>query len=152
MDRQRNWADGTKFATFLRDEFPVGPSCQCRALLLRCKIVAANDLAAAFNIMTAQLKAEFEGPHHEWWLRPSDASLVPLMLQSSEEPQLMPKTLRWSRIGKPSSRVSPLLRASYWVGSSLLVPGTRKYDLSIRSGALAALKLLIAWPIFCLLV
>ncbi|WYZ34201.1 hypothetical protein EsH8_I_000477 [Colletotrichum jinshuiense] len=102
--------------------------------------------------MTAQLKAEFEGPHHEWWLRPSDASLVPLMLQSSEEPQLMPKTLRWSRIGKPSSRVSPLLRASYWVGSSLLVPGTRKYDLSIRSGALAALKLLIAWPIFCLLV
>ncbi|OHF04518.1 hypothetical protein CORC01_00370 [Colletotrichum orchidophilum] len=98
------------------------------------------------------METDFTDPSHEWWARPSDGCLVPLVLQSGQEPEVLPETSRWSRLGKPSSRVSPLLRVSYWAGSSLFVPGTRTYNISPHTLALTALKLLMAWPILCMLV
>ncbi|WYZ46845.1 hypothetical protein EsH8_IX_001070 [Colletotrichum jinshuiense] len=95
---------------------------------------------------------DFTHPNHEWWLRPSDGFLVPLVLQSVEEPRILVESSRWSRLGPITSRVSPLLRASYWVGSSMFIPGTRTYNLRIRPILLTALKLIAAWPIFCILV
>ncbi|KAK2014492.1 hypothetical protein LZ32DRAFT_637081 [Colletotrichum eremochloae] len=91
-------------------------------------------------------------PSHDWWHRPSDGSLVPLVLQTGDNPQLLPETSTWSRLGTPSSRVSPLLRLSYWIGSSLFIRGTRKYDLRIGSIAFTALKLVVALPLLCVLV
>ncbi|KAK1585188.1 uncharacterized protein LY79DRAFT_277025 [Colletotrichum navitas] len=98
------------------------------------------------------MQPEFTGPSHDWWQRPSDGSLVPLVLQTGGNPQLLPETSRWSRLGSPISRVSPLVRVSYWIGSSLFIRGTRKYDLCIRSIAFTALKLVLALPVICVLV
>lgn len=64
----------------------------------------------------------------------------------------MPETPRWTRIGKIMPRTSPILRVSYWIGSSLFMPGTRKYRINGQSLALAAVKLLVAWPLLCVLV
>ncbi|KAL1883283.1 hypothetical protein Daus18300_000341 [Diaporthe australafricana] len=97
------------------------------------------------------MEADFASPQHEWWPRPSDGRLVPLVLQTSEEPHLLTETPRWTRIGKIMSRVSPILRVSYWIGSSFFVPGTRKYRINIQSLALAFVKLLLAWPLLCIL-
>ncbi|KAK2603327.1 hypothetical protein N8I77_009792 [Diaporthe amygdali] len=98
------------------------------------------------------MEAHFASPQHEWWPRPSDGRLVPLVLQTNDEPHLLPQTPRWTRIGKILSRVSPILLISYWAGSSLFVPGTRKYRINIKSLALTAIKLLIAWPLLCILI
>lgn len=98
------------------------------------------------------METAFSSPQHEWWPRPSDGRLVPLVLQTSDEPHLLPETPRWTRIGKIMMQVPPILRVSYWIGSSMFVPGTRKYRISIRSLALTAVKLLVAWPLLCILV
>ncbi|KAK1488251.1 hypothetical protein CTAM01_11474 [Colletotrichum tamarilloi] len=98
------------------------------------------------------MEPDYTDPSHEWWARPSDGYLVPLVLQCGQEPDVLPETSRWSRLGKLPSRVSPVLRVSYWTGSSLFVPGTRKYNISFYTLVVTALKLLVAWPVLCMLV
>ncbi|KAL0780854.1 hypothetical protein CaCOL14_002189 [Colletotrichum acutatum] len=98
------------------------------------------------------MEPDFTDPSHEWWARPSDGCLVPLVLQCGQEPDILPETSRWSRLGKLPSRVSPVLRVSYWAASSLFVPGTRKYNIGFYTLAVTALKLLVAWPVLCMLV
>ncbi|KAK1457309.1 hypothetical protein CCUS01_01777 [Colletotrichum cuscutae] len=98
------------------------------------------------------MEPDYTDPSHEWWTRPSDGYLVPLVLQCGQEPDVLPETSRWSRLGKLPSRVSPVLRVSYWAGSSLFVPGTRKYNVSFYTLVVTALKLLVAWPVLCMLV
>ncbi|KAF4874253.1 hypothetical protein CGCSCA1_v006784 [Colletotrichum siamense] len=98
------------------------------------------------------MQPDFNNPDHEWWPRPSDGRLVPLMLQSGTDPYLLPDTSRWTRLGKPISQVAPLVRLSNWIGSSVFIAGTRNFRLDARSLLLAALKLVVAWPLLCLLV
>lgn len=98
------------------------------------------------------MEADFANPQHEWWPRSSDGRLVPLVLQTADEPHLLPETTRWTRIGKVTSRVSPIARLSYWIGSSLFVPGTCEYRLNTRSLAVAGLKLLVSWPLLFIFV
>lgn len=101
---------------------------------------------------SARMQPEFDNPDHEWWPRPSDGRLVPLMLQSANDPHLLPDTSRWTRLGKPISQVAPLVRLSNWIGSSVFIAGSRNFRLDARSLLLAALKLVVAWPLLCLLV
>lgn len=102
--------------------------------------------------ISATMQPDFNNPDHEWWPRPSDGRLVPLMLQSGTDPYLLPDTSRWTRLGKPMSQVAPLVRLSNWIGSSVFIAGTRNFRLDARSLLLAALKLVVAWPLLCLLV
>ncbi|KAK1856216.1 hypothetical protein CCHR01_01128 [Colletotrichum chrysophilum] len=77
---------------------------------------------------------------------------VPFVTQSLHDNDGLPQTGRWVCTGRPPARVPPLLRVSYWIGSSLLVPGTHEYRADFRSLSLAVLKLIIAWPLLFLLV
>ncbi|KAF6839170.1 hypothetical protein CMUS01_04365 [Colletotrichum musicola] len=77
---------------------------------------------------------------------------VPLVTHSLSDPEELPQTERWTCLGKPATRVPPLLRLSYWIGSSIFVPGTREYRTDAASLGLAAFKLVAAWPLLCLLV
>lgn len=78
--------------------------------------------------------------------------LVPLVTQSYDSPESLPQTTRWVCSGRPAMRVPPLLRLSYWIGASLFVPGTRKCRVNVASVTLTTIKLLIAWPLLCVLV
>lgn len=98
------------------------------------------------------MEAEDKNTHCEWWAHPSDGRLVPLVLQCGDEPHLLPETTRWARLGKPTSRVIYLLRVSYWIGSSIFEPGSQTYRLNLASLSIVALKLIVAWPLLCILV
>ncbi|KAI1777554.1 hypothetical protein F4818DRAFT_317572 [Hypoxylon cercidicola] len=53
-------------------------------------------------------------------------------------------------MGKPSRTIS-LLRVSCWIGSSIFEPGSQTYRLNLASLSIAALKLIVAWPLLCIL-
>lgn len=77
---------------------------------------------------------------------------VPFVTQSLHETDTLSQTGRWVCTGRPPARLPPLLRVSYWIGSSLFVPGTHEYRADFASLSFTALKLIIAWPLLCLLV
>ncbi|KXH61470.1 hypothetical protein CSAL01_03881 [Colletotrichum salicis] len=97
------------------------------------------------------MEPDFDNPNHEWWPRPSDGKLVPLILQGTEDPKFLPFTSRWTRLGKPISQVTPLVRVCNWIGKSLCKPGSREFVADTKSFFIAALKLIISWPLLCLL-
>lgn len=102
--------------------------------------------------MATQAGMESQEPQLEQWIRPSDSRLVPLVLQTAEDPRLLPPTSRWTRIQRPRSRVHAVLRVSYWIGSSIFEPGKLTARYTLQSTFLAALKLGVAWPLLCILV
>ncbi|KAF5009429.1 hypothetical protein FDECE_4361 [Fusarium decemcellulare] len=89
---------------------------------------------------------------HQKWVRPSDGRLLPLVLQTAQDPHVLPQTSKWTRMGKPAQRVPPLLRVSYWIASSMFEPGQLKTRYTIPSLALTAVKLVVAFPMLCILV
>ncbi|KAF5498328.1 hypothetical protein CGCF413_v006445 [Colletotrichum fructicola] len=95
---------------------------------------------------------DYTNPQHEWWPRPSDGRMVPLVVQTAGDPSLLPLTTRWTRLGKPISQVTLLLRLTNWVASSLFVPGTRDFRKNPVFLLITALKFIVSWPVFCVLV
>ncbi|KAK1634231.1 hypothetical protein BDP81DRAFT_493459 [Colletotrichum phormii] len=55
------------------------------------------------------------------------------------------------RLGKPISQVTPPVRVCNWIGKSLFKPGSREFVADTDSFFIAALKLIISWPLLCLL-
>ncbi|KAJ4185329.1 hypothetical protein NW767_012975 [Fusarium falciforme] len=94
--------------------------------------------------MVTQTGMERQERQLEQWFRPSDSQLVPLALQTAEDPRLLPPTSRWTRIRRPQSRVHSVLRVSYSIGSSIFEPGKLTAHYTLQSTYVAALKLGIA--------
>ncbi|KPM45327.1 hypothetical protein AK830_g1186 [Neonectria ditissima] len=85
------------------------------------------------------------------YIRPSDGKLVPLATLSFEDAQALPPTARWSRLGKPPSRVPSLFYLSYWIWSSTLQMGTKNRLFTYASIGIALLKLAVTWPLVCIM-
>ncbi|KAI8676103.1 hypothetical protein NCS56_00497200 [Fusarium sp. Ph1] len=100
--------------------------------------------------MATQAGIESQELQLEQWIRPSDSRLVPLVLQTAEDPRLLRPTSRWTRIQRPRSRVHSVLRVSYWIGSSIFEPGKLTARYTLQSTFLAALKLGVA-SLLCIL-
>ncbi|CAM1503316.1 Fc.00g080920.m01.CDS01 [Cosmosporella sp. VM-42] len=97
-------------------------------------------------------KPENRFSEHQWYMRPSDGKLVPLVIQSFEDPQILPETSRWTRMGKPLSQVPSLIRVSNWIGAPILEVGSGKRVYTYASVGAALLRLILAWPLMFILV
>ncbi|KAF4484942.1 hypothetical protein CGGC5_v007147 [Colletotrichum fructicola Nara gc5] len=98
------------------------------------------------------MEPDYANPQHGWWPRASDGRMVPLVVQTAGDPSLLPPTIRWTRLGKPISQVTLLLRLTNWVASSLFAPGTRDIRKNPVFLLITALKFIVSWPVFCVLV
>lgn len=87
-------------------------------------------------------------------VRASDGKLAPLILQSFQDEASLPPTQLWRRMGaKPTSPTTTLGKVSYWIAAPVLQPGSAQLNLSDgRALGKAAVRLMISWPMGCLLV
>ncbi|KAF2139610.1 uncharacterized protein K452DRAFT_62870 [Aplosporella prunicola CBS 121167] len=91
---------------------------------------------------------------HQFFLRPSDGRLVPLVVQSFEHPAHQPraKGLEWIRIGRPQFKTSSLEALSYWILSPILIEGSQDRNSNARSRLLVLFRWTIAAPVLLLMI
>ncbi|KFA76503.1 hypothetical protein S40288_01537 [Stachybotrys chartarum IBT 40288] len=96
--------------------------------------------------MASQTEPSGAGVTTEMFMRPSDGRLVPLILQSIEDPRVLPETSQWTRMGKPPSRLPSLMHVSCWITSPL--DGDNHTPAAV---AWVVLRFLVTWPLLFVL-
>ncbi|CAI6089060.1 unnamed protein product, partial [Clonostachys chloroleuca] len=84
---------------------------------------------------------------HLLYPQPGDGELIPLVIQSFQQPSLLPENVPWTRLGEPFSKVGTMEAIWYWVLSPILVKGSDEVDIWPKSLLFLILRFLAAAPL-----
>ncbi|CAH0034063.1 unnamed protein product, partial [Clonostachys rhizophaga] len=89
---------------------------------------------------------------HLLFPQPGDGKLIPLVIQSFQQPSLLPENVPWTRLGEPFSKVGTMEAIWYWVLSPILVKGSNEVDIWPKSLFFLVLRFLAAAPLCAVMV
>ncbi|CAG9988851.1 unnamed protein product [Clonostachys byssicola] len=84
---------------------------------------------------------------HLLFPQPGDGKLIPMVIQSLQQPSVLPENVPWTRLGEPFSKVGTMEAIWYWVLSPILVKGSEKVDVSPGGLFFLILRFLAAAPL-----